>query len=96
MGQPITISRRTVADDVAAFDTDRSITGQDGVGFAPAEEPSDSLPGGLAAALFEADPAIEHVFVASNQVVATRQNGWTDAALDAAAAVVTDFFVFYR
>lgn len=97
MGQPITISGTTVDGPVAAFHTDRGITGQDGVSFGSAGDASEagSFPGELASRLFGSDESIEHVFVASNQVVAKRDGGWDDSALEAAASIVTAFFVFY-
>ena len=74
MGQPITISGITTEGDIVAFDTDRAVTGQDGAAFSSADEAasSESLPGDLAHQLFAGLEGIEHVFVASNQVVAKR------------------------
>lgn len=97
MGQPISIAGTTVDGPMAAFHTDRGITGQDGVSFSSLEHATaaDSFPGDLASRLFTADEAVDHVFVASNQVVVRRSGGWDDASLDAAAAIVTAFFVFY-
>jgi hypothetical protein len=97
MGQPITIDSRTVDGTVAAFHTDRSITGQDGVAFASADVAGDSksLPGDLARQLFESDDAINHVFIASNQVVVGRSGDWAESALDAADGIISAFFVFY-
>ena len=97
MGQPITISGSTVEGSVAAFHSDRSITGQDGVSFGSAENAgaADSFPGDLAARLFAADDAIDHVFIASNQVVVRRSGSWDDSTLSAAAGVIERFFVFY-
>jgi len=98
MGQPITVVSTTVEADVVAFHTDRAITGQDGVSFASGEEAAAaaSLPGDLAAQLFESDEATSHVFIASNQVVVGRESGWDDASLATAGEIVTGFFVFYR
>lgn len=97
MGQPITVSAATVDGDIAVFDTDRSITGQDGATFGSAQDAVDagSIPGELAGRLFDADDAVGHVFIASNQVVVGRTGGWDDAALAASTGIVTDFFVFY-
>lgn len=97
MGQPIDISGRTVDGDVAAFHTDRAITGQDGIGFSSGDEAArnDTFPGDLAGRLFEGVEGVDHVFIASNQVVARRSGGWDDDALSAASQIVTDFFVFY-
>lgn len=97
MGQPITIAGTTVEGDVAAFHTDRGITGQDGVSFVDASEATaaGSVPGDLAARLLGWDETISDVFMASNQVVVTRRGGWDDGSLQAAAGIVTDYFVFY-
>jgi hypothetical protein len=95
MGQPIRLLSTVVAGDVAVFDTDRSVTGQDGAAFAPGTDPAGGFPAALAARIFEADDRVGHVFVASNQVVARRESGWDDAAVEAVGAVITRFFVFY-
>jgi hypothetical protein len=97
MGQSIAIASTTVDGRVAAFHTDRGITGQDGASFADAEQASaaGSFPGELANRLFASDPSVDHVFVASNQVVVRRDADWDDSALAAAASIVTQFFVFY-
>ena len=70
MGQPIQVAA-TRLGDVALFDTDRSISGQDGMGFASIAEAeaASEFPAKLAARLFDADSAVDHVFAASNQVV---------------------------
>jgi hypothetical protein len=96
MGQPISVLETTVVGDVLMIDTDRSITGQDGSGFASAQEAAEAatFPGDLAARLF-ADDAVTNVFVASNQVVVERSGGWDDATTSAAASIVANFFVFY-
>lgn len=98
LGQPITVQPTTVAE-VTIFDTDRSITGQDGAGFSRPEalpETPGSIPEDLATRLFAADEAIDHVFVASNVVTAQRSGGWVPEQVDAIAGVIADFFVFYR
>ena len=96
MGQPIDVASTVVGDSVI-FDTDRSITGQDGALFTSAEQAgsADDFPNVLAQRLFEVDDTIGSVFVASNVVTVTRNGGWDDAAVDAAADVVSNFFVFY-
>jgi hypothetical protein len=96
MGQPIQVEV-TQIDDVLLFDTDRSITGQDGVVYASRDEAldSDRFPAQLAARIFSADSGVNHVFVASNQVVVRRTGGWDQSQTDAAAAVVADFFLYY-
>ena len=97
MGKPIEISGATVVDDVLLLDTDRSITGQDGVGYdsADAAAEDDSFPGRLASKIFEAIDGVTHVFVASNQTVIGRAGGWDDATRTVASDLVSGFFVFY-
>ena len=87
-----------VVGDVAVFDTDRSITGQDGIGFASAGDAADmaSFPARLAARLFETVSGLDHAFVASSQVVLRRSGGWDESARSAAEAAIAEFFVFYR
>ncbi|HUG74459.1 MAG TPA: hypothetical protein VMM81_02140 [Acidimicrobiia bacterium] len=98
MGQQIEIVTSTVAGDVLVVDTDRSITGQDGMTFASAADANagDSFPARLAARLFEAIDDTAHVFVASNTVVVRRTGIWDAATVAAAEGVISSFFVFYR
>jgi len=98
MGQPIEIVGTTRLDDVVMFDTDRSITGQDGSGYGSLDEATatDDFPARLAARLFEGVDGVNHVFVASNGVVVRRQGGWDDAVTASAGGIITDFFIFYR
>lgn len=97
MGQAIIVEETTVLGDVVIFATDRSITGQDGSRYASAAEArdGDTFPARLAGRLFEADVAIDHIFVASNQVVVRRRGGWVQAVADRAARVIEEFFLFY-
>ncbi len=97
MGQTITVESRVVGD-VAIFDTNRSLTGQDGVGFGSADEAAagDDFGAELAERLFAADGDIQHVWVQSNAATVRRSGGWPGPALEAAAAVISEFFVFYR
>jgi hypothetical protein len=97
MGQTIEV-RSTVLGDTALFDTDRSISGQDGQGFDSAGKAgADSTAAGrLAAQVFERDAGIDRVFVLSNQVTVRRDGGWNDEAVDGAAAAIRDSFVFYE
>ncbi len=97
MGQPIEVVGVTQLDDVAMFDTDRSITGQDGRGYGTSEEAAaeDLFPAHLAGRIFEGVSGVDHVFIASNQVVIRRPGGWDDSGTDAARRIITDFFLFY-
>lgn len=95
MGQRIDV-RAIVLGEIAVFDTDRSITGQDGQGFTrDSEVVGSDFAARLAGRLFDADDAIVHVFAASSQVVARRPDGWGDAETARAAEVIRDLFVFY-
>lgn len=82
----------------ALYDTDRSITGQDGYEFASLEEAVavHTFPGALATRIFEADEAIDSVYVLSNQVVVRRAESWTDEQLEQIAEVIRTFFIFYE
>ena len=96
MGQKIELRNATVLGDVLVIDTDRSITGQDGTSYDSVEAASDgSFPADLATALFTGDDTVDHVFVASNQVVVKRAGGWDDGAVAGASKAVSEFFVFY-
>lgn len=93
MGQPIEVNAVTLGR-VALFDTDRSITGQDGYIFAGPTETTDP-PSALANQLFDAIPGISSVHVLSNTVSVTRSEDWSDDLLDDAAELVAGLFVFY-
>ena len=98
MGQQIEVQQRTVVDGVLLIATDRSVTGQDGVGFSSVEDAAAGMGFGAALAreILAADDAIDHVYVASNQVVTRRRKGWDDASATATSAVVAEFFRHYR
>ena len=97
MGQRIEV-RPIVAGDTAVFETDRSMTGQDGTSYLSAEAASADrrFPGRLAAELFTGDGMVESVWVASNTVVVRRSTDWSDAEAAAAAAIIESFFIYYR
>ena len=67
------------------------------MGYPSAEEAeaAGGFTGDLAVRLFGLDDGFDHVFVASNQVVVRRPDGWDDGSLGATAEVVARFFVFY-
>ena len=96
MGQLINVTAQAVGD-VAVLGTDRSVTGQDGAAFASQAEAAavPGFPGDLAGRIFAADAAIDHVFLASNQVLVRRRGGWSDDDLGRVSAVVTSFFSYY-
>jgi len=96
VGQKIEVAA-TVIEDIAMFDTDRGITGQDGASYAAgAEITEDDFPAQLAQRLFADVPGIDHVFVASNQVVVRRPHGWDDQVVAAASVTIANFFKFYE
>ncbi len=98
MGQVINVTKITVSGDAAVFDSDRSLSGQDGSGYSSAPDAAEvsTVPARLAAAIFAADSKIVHVYVASNGVVVKREDGWDDSVTAATAGVIREFFVFYR
>ncbi|MEX0797223.1 MAG: ferredoxin--NADP reductase [Acidimicrobiia bacterium] len=93
MGQTIEV-KSTLIGDVALFDTDRSLTGQDSHSFAGTSD-GDDPPALLANRLFDSDPSVLHVHVLSNTVSIERDGGWDDASLAAARSVIANLFVFY-
>ena len=97
MGQTIDV-KGIVMGDVALFDTDRSMTGQDGYGFGTLQEAREGSTTAalLAAQLFEEDSAVNHVHVLSNAVTVRRAGEWADDELAATAAVIRDFFTYYE
>ena len=96
MGQPITVEARQ-AEGFCVFTIDRSLTGQDGASFkSAAEAETDSgIPATLAARLFASDESIDHVYVASNDVVVRRATDWDQASVDSATDAIAGLFRFY-
>lgn len=96
MGQTIEVEASAVGD-VAVFDTDRSITGQDGDVFESLQDAVEAtgLASDLATRLFESDQAVAHVFVASNTATVRRTGGWDEGSLATGSAVIRELFVFY-
>ncbi|GBD85400.1 hypothetical protein BMS3Abin02_01805 [bacterium BMS3Abin02] len=91
MGQIVAVES-VVHGEVAVFDTDRTFTGQDGREFTrPVSE--DSLEARLAKRLFEADPAIRHVYVQFNVLSVQRNGGWDEGSVRRAGEQIRDFFV---
>jgi ferredoxin--NADP+ reductase len=80
---------------LAVFSTDRSLTGQDGVGFTPTSSQSEGPPAELARLLFRTDSSIDHVFIASNTVSARRESDWDDDSLDDVSGVISGLFTHY-
>jgi len=97
MGQSITVESKQI-NDVCVFTTDRVLTGQDGVAYGSAEDAASGSGFGaqLAALLFDSDGAIDHVYVASSEVMVRRTEPWDSGAIAAAARTVTDLHRFYE
>lgn len=96
MGQPITVKAKQ-ADDFCVFTIDRSLSGQDGVSYKSADEAEadEGFPAVLAGRLFSSDEAIDHVYVASNDVVVRRATDWDRSSVDRATDTIADLFRFY-
>jgi hypothetical protein len=95
MGQTIEISQARRVGDVLVVTTDRTLGGQEGEALTRDTPSTATFPGRLAARLFEADPAIEHVGVQSNVVSIRRAGGWDEAAAAVAEDVIARFFRYY-
>lgn len=95
MGQLINVESFQI-DDVAVFDTDRSVAGQDGSAYERGAATDDgTFPGELAGRILAADSSVDHVWVASSQVVVRRSGGWDDTARGAVGTIIADLFRFY-
>ena len=97
MGQSITVHSKQV-DAYYVFTTDRIIGGQDGERFESPEqaEAATTFPAQLAARLFESDDDIDSVYVASNDVIVGRIDGWSEPAVASASTTISDFYRFYQ
>lgn len=83
--------------DVVIFDTDRSLSGQEGETFSDAETAgaSDTFPARLAADLFAARPEIKSVYVYSNTVSVRGPGEWTSEQADLCGGVIRNCLVHY-
>lgn len=97
MGQKIEISSSVTLGDVAVFDTDRSLSGQDGERYRSVDEAANgsTYPAGLAGRLFADVDGVTSVYVTSNLVTIERAGGWDEERLDRAASVIREFFAYY-
>jgi hypothetical protein len=97
VGQKIEITSAVTIGDVAVYDTDRSLSGQDGERYRSAAEAETgtTIPADLSRRLFANDEAVISVYVTSNVVTVERTGGWDGDALDSTGSVITDFFLFY-
>ena len=90
--------QKVVLGNVAIFDTDRSLSGQDGETFSDAASAGDAttFPGQVASALFGHDETISTVYVYSNTISVTRSGDWSDAQAGDAAEVIRNFLTYYE
>lgn len=97
MGQTIEV-KTVLLGEVAVFDTDRSVSGQDGEGFdsVTAAQDGATTAARLAAEVFGSEAAINHVYVLSNQVTVRRSGAWSNESAGKIAAVIRDYFIFYE
>jgi len=79
---------------VTIFDTDRSLSGQDGETYRRGET-GTTFPAQAAAAIFEADPGVSSVYVFSNTLSVNRDGEWSDAAVETLASAIKNFLIFY-
>ncbi len=94
MGQRIDVTSTRIGN-VAIFDLDRSLTGQDGVVF-PAAPKGDSFPETLARRLWEADESLRSVYVLSNTVSIQRESDWEEEDVEVASGVISNLFIHYE
>jgi hypothetical protein len=92
VGQSIEV-QANVTGDVAVFETDRTLTGQDAESFSGPG--TGSIAADLATRLFEGDERIDRVFAHFNVVSVERSGGWDDAALEQAAEIIRTLFRVY-
>ena len=94
MGQRIQVTATPVGN-VAIFDLDRSLTGQDGVTFV--HPPAGSTPPEtLARRLWDLDDHVDNVYVLSNTVSVRRDSDWTSADLDLASDLISNLFIYWE
>jgi len=97
VGQLIEVAQ-VVLGNVAIFDTDRSLSGQDGETFLDAEgaRQAATFSGQVAGALFDNDSDVSSVYVFSNAISVKRSSEWTAAQADDAADLIRKFLVYYE
>lgn len=94
MGQPVAIRNTVRMGQILLVDTDRSFTGQDGQTMTP-DQPGHSVPGRLAARLFDLGLGVDHVHVLQNTVSLRRDRDWDDDTESTALSALEDFLRFY-
>ena len=83
--------------DVLLIDTNRTLGGQDGEGYADrdAARSGKTFPARLSARLMELDPYINRVFTLSNTLTVRRAGGWSPGQVEQVSESVSEFFLFY-
>ena len=83
--------------EVVIFDTDRSLSGQEGETFPDAEAAAsaDTFPARLAVDLFAARPEITSVYVYSNTISVRGPGEWSNEAADACEGAIRNCLVHY-
>lgn len=94
MGQLIEVQAVRLGS-VTIFDTDRSLSGQDGETYRRGET-GMTFPAQAARAIFAADEAVSSVYVFSNTLSVTRDGDWTDDSVAAVASAIKNFLIFYE
>jgi len=94
MGQTIGVTATRIGD-VAIFDLDRSLTGQDSAIFRSSPDGSEP-PATLARRIWNADAEVTSVQILSNTVTVGRAGGWDDDALEAVGRAIAELFVHYE
>ena len=97
MGQQIEILSTEMVGDVLLIDTNRTLGGQDGEGYAnrDAARSGKTFPARLSARLMELDPHINRVFTLSNTLTVRRAGGWSPGQVEQVFESVSEFFLFY-
>ena len=97
MGQSVTVESKP-QEEFCIFTTDRGLTGQDGARFSSIDDIGDAtdFPATLASRLFQSDGAIDHVYIASNDVIVRRAGEWDSASVETVSRTIGDLFRFYE
>ncbi len=96
MGQLIEVDH-LLLDDVAVFDTDRSLSGQEGETYTldSAPESSGTFPGLVAGELFGSLPSVVSVYVFSNTISIRSSGAWTSEQVSIATGIIRNSLVHY-
>lgn len=86
-----------VVDEVAMFDTDRSLTGMQGEAYSTLDEArsANTYPSQLAERIMLDDGSVLGVYVYSNVVSVNRSGGWNDQSTAKTSDVIKNFFIVY-